>query len=213
MSPLALTGIHTDIGKTIVAAVLSETLGCDYWKPVQAGGLARSDSDVVRELLSNSHTTIHPEAFRLNTAASPHVAAQIDGVSMDLNDFNAPSSTCLLIETAGGVMSPMTSQHTVADVVAHHGWATVLVVQHYLGSINHTLAAVENLRSRGVNLLGLIINGESSADSERFICDYAQVRVLARVPHLTALNRDNIALAAKDLRMQLAPELTPWINT
>ncbi|AXF86558.1 ATP-dependent dethiobiotin synthetase BioD 1 [Ephemeroptericola cinctiostellae] len=213
MTPLALTGIHTDIGKTIVAAVLSETLGCDYWKPVQAGGLARSDSNVVRELLSNPHTTIHPEAFRLNTAASPHVAAQIDGVSMDLNDLNAPVSAHLLIETAGGAMSPMTTQHTVADVIAHHGWATVLVVQHYLGSISHTLAAIEALCSRGVNLLGLIINGESNSDSEQFICNYAQVRVLARIPHLAVLNRASIAHTAEHLRMQLVPELTPWIHT
>lgn len=213
MTPLALTGIHTDIGKTIVAAVLSQALGCDYWKPVQAGGLARSDSDVVRELNSHPHSTIHPEAFRLHTAASPHVAAQVDGVHMGLHDFKAPTCTHLLIETAGGVMSPMTSQHTVADVVAHHGWATALVVQHYLGSINHTLAAIEALRARGVNLLGLIINGESSADSEQFICEYAHIGILARIPRLTVFNQDSIAETARHLRTQLTPELTPWIHT
>ena len=212
MTPLALTGIHTDIGKTIVAAVLTQALGCAYWKPVQAGGLAHSDSDVVRELNAHPQCTIHPEAFRLHTAASPHVAAQIDGVDMGLNDFTPPDSTRLLIETAGGVMSPMTSQHTVADVVAHQGWAAALVVQHYLGSINHTLAAIESLRARGVNLIGLIVNGESNADSEQFICDYAHIRVLVRIPFLPTLNRDSISHAAHGLRAQLPPELTPWIT-
>ena len=212
MTPLALTGIHTDIGKTIVAAVLTQALGCGYWKPVQAGGLARSDSDVVRELNTNPLCMIHPEAFRLHTAASPHVAAQIDGVDMGLNDFKASTSTRLLIETAGGVMSPMTSHHTVADVVAYQGWAAALVVQHYLGSINHTLAAIESLRARGVNLIGIIVNGESNADSEQFICDYAHIRVLARIPFLPTLNRDSISHAAHGLRAQLPPELTPWIT-
>ena len=118
MTPLALTGIHTDIGKTIVAAVLSQALGCDYWKPVQAGGLARSDSDVVRELNSHPHSTIHSEAFRLHTAASPHVAAQVDGVHMGLHDFKAPTCTHLLIETAGGVMSPMRCVHVASTCLA-----------------------------------------------------------------------------------------------
>lgn len=214
--PLALTGIHTDIGKTVVAAVLTQALGCDYWKPVQAGGLARSDSDVVRELISNPHSTIHPEAFRLHTAASPHVAAQRDGVQIEMADFNAPTTAPLLIETAGGVMSPMASRHTVADIIGQYNWPAVLVVQYYLGSIGHTLSAIESLRMRRVNVLGLIINGETNADSEQFICDYTQLHVLARIPHVPTLNQDSIATVAHHLRAQLTAEptsaLNPWIT-
>lgn len=211
--PLAIVGIHTDIGKTVFAAVLTQMLRCDYWKPVQAGGLDCTDSDAVRAGVSNPLSVIHPEGFRLKTAASPHVAAHIDGVSIALDDLTIPQTTRpLLIETAGGVASPMTNRHTVADVVAHHGWATVLVVRHYLGSISHTLSAIESLRGRGVNLLGLVISGDTNPESERFLTDYADIRIIARVPQLADLTPPSIAAAAQHLNEQNIVELTPWMT-
>ncbi|TDR32010.1 dethiobiotin synthase [Hydromonas duriensis] len=211
-TPLALVGIHTDIGKTITGAVLTQALGCDYWKPVQAGGLSHTDSDVLRECVSNPRSRIYPEAFRLTTAASPHVAARLDNINIHIADVQPPSSDCLLIETAGGVMSPMTSTETVADVVAHNSWACMLVVQHYLGSISHTLSAVTALRSRGITPLGLIINGERQPDSEQFICDYTELPILAHIPHFEQLTPHFIAQAAQQLRLQLPAAFSPWMR-
>lgn len=211
--PLAVVGIHTDIGKTVVAAVLTQALRCDYWKPVQAGALDLTDSDVVHLNVRNELTVIHPEAFRLTAAASPHVAAQIDGVSIELDDLSAPrTNRPLLIETAGGVASPMTGRHVVADVVAHHGWVAVLVVRHYLGSISHALTALESLRGRGVEVIGVIVSGDSNADSEQFLIDYANIKIIARVPQLQVLSPSTVAEAAQCLRHLNINELKPWMS-
>ena len=114
-TPIALTGIHTDIGKTVCAAVLARALQCDYWKPIQAGSLDHTDSDTVRQLSDTTH--IHPETYRLQLAASPHTAARAEQVTIALTDLNAPATQQpLLIETAGGVCSPINDQHVVADL-------------------------------------------------------------------------------------------------
>ncbi|MGL4767137.1 MAG: dethiobiotin synthase [Formosimonas sp.] len=202
--PIALTGIHTNIGKTICAAVLTQAWQCDYWKPIQAGDLACSDSIRVRELLRNPHSQVMPEAFALHTAASPHVAAAIDGVNIELSDLTAPRRNHLLIETAGSVLSPVNARHTVADLLAFAHWPTILVVQHYLGSISHTLSAIEALQSRGVAILGLVINGAAHVESEAFICHYTQLPIVARVAQLPQLNAAAVTQAAQQINWN------PW---
>lgn len=197
--PIAITGIHTNIGKTICAAVLTQAWQCDYWKPIQAGELQRSDSIVVQDLLSNPASHIWPEMHRLNTAASPHVAAEIDNINITLESLRAPLCEKLLIETAGGVMSPVNATQTVADYVAFYELPTILVVQHYLGSISHTLSAIDALQSRGVSILGLVINGEANAASEQFISDYNNLPIVARVPQLAQLDAVSVAKAAQQI--------------
>lgn len=212
MTPLAITGIHTGIGKTVSAAVLTQALQCDYWKPIQAGELDNSDSMIVQRLLSQSNSRVFPEAFRLKTAASPHIAAQMEGIHIDFESLKAPNDTDtpLLIETAGGVMSPVTANDTVADLLAHHGWPTVLVVQHYLGSISHTLSAIESLKARQVTVIGLIINGNSLESSEAFIADYSGLPVLARVPLFAPLDAKSVEKIAQKISAELHPALRPW---
>ena len=208
---LALTGIHTDIGKTICSAVMVQALGCDYWKPIQAGELAHSDTLRVHELITRTDVCLHPEAHRLEQAASPHAAARAEHTVLALNDFTPPQTTRpLLIETAGGVCSPMTQQHTVADVLAHFAVPTLLVVRHYLGSISHTLSAIDALNARGVHLLGLMVNGESNTDSEQFISEYTRVPILARIDELLHISRDSIQIQAEQLAHKLPAALAPW---
>jgi dethiobiotin synthetase len=212
MTPLAITGIHTGIGKTVTAAVLTQALQCDYWKPIQAGELDNTDSMTVQRLLSQSHSRILPEAFRLKAAASPHIAAQMEGVHIDFDSLKTPNhlDAPLLIETAGGVMSPVTAHDTVADLLANHDWPTVLVVQHYLGSISHTLSAIDALKARDVAIIGLIINGETVDSSEAFITHYSSLPVLARVPSFTSLEASNVEKAAQRIKAELHPALQPW---
>src|SRR4051812_17895223 len=105
---IAVVGIHTGIGKTIASAVFCEDLKADYWKPVQAGSLEETDSDIVRKLISNQSTVIHKEAFLLTQPMSPHAAAAIDGVNIEIEKIQFPKTdNILIIETAGGLMSPL----------------------------------------------------------------------------------------------------------
>ena len=201
--PIALTGIHTDIGKTVCAAVLARALQCDYWKPIQAGSLDHTDSDTVRRL--SDTTRIHPEAYRLQWAASPHTAARAEQVTIALTDLNAPATQQpLLIETAGGVCSPINDQDVVADLLAHYHWPTVLVTQHYLGSISHTVSAIDALKARGIRILGLIVNGDAHAESEQFITQYSRLPILAHIARMDELSAHNVAQQA----LRIAPQLT-----
>lgn len=201
--PITLTGIHTDIGKTVCAAVLVRALQCDYWKPIQAGSLDHTDSDTIRQL---SRTTyIHPEAYRLQRAASPHIAARAEQVTIELTDLNAPATERpLLIETAGGVCSPINDQYVVADLLADYHWPTVLVMQHYLGSISHTISAIDALKARGIRILGLIINGEADTESEQFITQYSRLPILTHIEHMNELSTQNVAQQA----LRITPQLT-----
>ena len=207
--PIALTGIHTDIGKTVCAAVLARALQCDYWKPIQAGSLDHTDSDTVRRLSDTTH--IHPETYRLQLAASPHTAARAEQVTIALTDLNAPATQQpLLIETAGGVCSPINDQHVVADLLAHYHWPTVLVTQHYLGSISHTVSAIDALKARGIRILGLIVNGDAHAESEQFITQYSQLPILAHIKPMSELSAHNVAQQAERIAPQLSVLQEHW---
>ena len=210
-TPLVITGIHTDIGKTVCAAVLARALQCDYWKPIQAGALDNSDSQHVQRWSGLPAEHIHAEAFRLSLAASPHIAAHAEGIDIELSDLAPPNATRpLLIETAGGVCSPINPRQVVADLLAHYHWPTVLVVRHYLGSISHTLSAIDALNARGVRILGLIVSGDAHADSEQFITEYSQLPILAHIPRLNPLSNEAIAAQAEPLRSALPSELIHW---
>jgi dethiobiotin synthetase len=179
---IAIVGIHTGIGKTLVSAVLAEAWGADYWKPVQSGTDER-DCETVRSLVSPLPGRIHPERFLLTTPVSPHEAARLDNKVFGLEDFMLPKTDrTLLVETAGGVMSPVTQDKTVADFVAHFKLPAILVSQNYLGSINHTLAAIESLRRRDIPILGIVISGHPNPASETFIEEYSGCAIIGRVP-------------------------------
>ena len=174
-----VTAIDTDSGKTLVSAIICEALGADYWKPVQAG-LPR-DTEVVETLVSNSQTKFHAEKFLLTTPASPHAAAMIDGVTIALEDFNAPVANDLVVEGAGGCLVPLNEKDFVIDLVIHLNCKIIVVADLYLGSINHTLMTMECLAHRNLPVSGIIFNGESNAESERIILHHTQVPCLLRV--------------------------------
>ncbi len=193
---IAIVGIHTGIGKTLVSAVLAEAWEADYWKPVQSGTEER-DCETVRALVSPLPDRIHPERFLLTTPVSPHEAAKIDNKTFGLDDFVIPiTARTLLIETAGGVMSPMTQDKTMADFAAHFRLPVVLVSQNYLGSINHTLSAIESLRVRGISILGLIMSGHPNPASELFIEQYSGCSIIGRVPWMENPNPESVKAAA-----------------
>src|SRR5436190_11282533 len=129
---LFVTGISTDVGKTIASAIITEALEADYWKPVQAGDLANSDSHKIRSLVSNSVTRIFENSYALNTPASPHLAAALDGIEIDLAAIVEPNTkNHLVIEGAGGILVPLNNKETVIDLI-RKDYKVILVSRHYL---------------------------------------------------------------------------------
>jgi dethiobiotin synthetase len=177
---LFVTGIGTDVGKTIVSAVLTEALEADYWKPVQAGELETGDSHTVTNLISNTKTTIHPNAYALNTPMSPHAAAKIDGVTVDLEKIVTPeTSNNLVIEGAGGLLVPLNDKQTIFDLI-QPDYKVIVVSRHYLGSINHTLMTIELLQQKGFDV-SVIFNGDEHLSTENIIKEMTGVKVLGRI--------------------------------
>lgn len=204
---LIVAGIGTEIGKTVVSAVLVEALQADYWKPIQSGALDDSDTDAVRRLITNTQSRFHPEAYRLTEPLSPHAAAAIDGVTIELDRLALPQTTnALIIELAGGLMVPLNDHDLNIDFVQRLKLPVVLVSRNYLGSINHTLLSVDACRSRTIPLLGIIFNGPTVPASEAFILNYTRLPCLARLPQVPKLTRDVV----KQQATAITTDLLKW---
>ena len=159
-----VVGISTEVGKTIVSAILTEALEADYWKPIQSGDLENSDTDKVRRLISNTRTVFHPNSYALHTPASPHLSAELDGIRIELSNIVRPETdNHLVIEAAGGLFVPLNENDTMLDLLRPTD-KIVLVSRHYLGSINHTLLSLEACRSNGVSVLSVMYNGYPEYD-------------------------------------------------
>ncbi len=181
-SHLVVSGIGTEVGKTVAAAIIAETLGMDYWKPVQAGELHDTDTDKVSRWISNGTNRVHPESFRLQTPASPHYAAAIDGVKIEINALKIPQTEgSLLIEGAGGLMVPLNDHIHYLDVFKQWNIPVVLVSRHYLGSINHTLLSIAALKAHHIPIAGVLFNGEENQATESIIKIQGQVPILGRI--------------------------------
>ena len=192
---IIVTGTDTDIGKTVFAAGLTAALGARYWKPVQAGLADGSDAASVVTLGVPAHRVL-PEAYRLTTPCSPHLAAEIDGVTIEPERLALPEvDGALVVEGAGGVMVPVTRDLIFADLFARWAKPVVLVARTGLGTINHSLLSIEALRSRGVPIIGIAFVGDAIEDSEATIATLGKVRRLGRLPRLDPLNAATLAEA------------------
>jgi dethiobiotin synthetase len=193
---IVVTATGTDIGKTVFAAALTAALDGSYWKPVQAGLDDGSDLERVGRLSGLPAERLLPEAYRLTTPCSPHRAAEIDGVTIDMDALEPPQcDRPLVIEGAGGVLVPFTRQATFADVMARWQLPAVLVAATSLGTISHSLAAIEALRARNVDIRGVAFVGDAVEDSEATIADMGGVKRLGRLPMLDSLDPSTLAAA------------------
>ena len=194
-----VAGIDTDSGKTLVSAILCEAWKADYWKPIQAG--LPGDSQTIRSLLTNQESKIHPEAFILNTPASPHAAALIDGVSISVKSIEVPSTqNTLVIEGAGGCLVPLNDQEFVIDLVNHTKSEIILVADLYLGSINHTLLTVEAVKKRNLPVKGIIFNGQSNPESERIILHHTGYPCLLKIEKEESIDKEVVQKYASQLK-------------
>jgi dethiobiotin synthetase len=198
MKRIFVTGIGTDIGKTVVSAVLVEALKADYWKPVQTGSFFSRDTVEVKRIVSNTKSQFHPESYLLKQPMSPHAAAELEGVEIQMNNINLPDTTNhLVIEGAGGLMVPLNRNHFMIDLIQKFDAEVILVVKNYLGSINHTLLSIDVLKNRGLKIMGIVINEEPHALSENIILQYSGLKLLGRIEKEGMIKKEVIEKYAK----------------
>jgi dethiobiotin synthetase len=175
-----ITGISTEVGKTIASAIVTEALKADYWKPIQAGELENCDTKKVAKLVSNQQSTFHPNSYALQTAMSPHAAAEIDGIRIELEKIKEPTTkNHLVIEGAGGLLVPLNDSQTILDLIKP-AYKVLVVSRHYLGSINHTLLTIRLLEERGFDV-SIIFSGEEHKTTEEIIKKMTNVFVIGRI--------------------------------
>lgn len=204
MQCLIISGIGTGIGKTFISAIFTEAFKADYWKPIQAGNLNNTDTDIVRSLVSNQDSVFHPEAYRLSTPASPHAAAALDNVLIDADKLLIPATTnTLIIETAGGLMVPLNNKDLNIDLIKKWNYPVVLVSKNYLGSINHTLLSIEACKSHNIKVCGIIFNGKSNLASEKLILDYTGIPCIAHINEESEINSSTVKKNAFELKKRI----------
>jgi len=190
---LFITGIGTDVGKTIASAIITESLQADYWKPIQAGDIDNSDSHKIQSYLSNSKTKIHPNSYLLKTPASPHLAASLDGITIESKNIIEPKTkNNLVIEGAGGIFVPINDSETIVDLIKKE-YKVIVVSRHYLGSINHTLLTIEALQNRKINIAGIIFNGNENKSSEEIILSKTGLKSIGRIEDEPYFDKNVIA--------------------
>ncbi|MEB3308286.1 MAG: dethiobiotin synthase [Cyanobacteriota bacterium] len=192
---LVVCGTDTDVGKTVVSALLVQGLKARYWKPVQSGPEPDGgDSATVCRLLQLAPERLIPEAYRLTTPASPHWAAELDGVQIEPEALVLPAGDqALVVETAGGLLVPLRRDWLQIDQLLSWELPVVLVARSGLGTLNHTLLSVEALQNRGISLLGLVLNGALHPDNPRTLEQLSGVPVLAELPPLAPLCAEGLA--------------------
>lgn len=193
MKKFIVTGIGTDIGKTVVSAILAETLKATYWKPVQAGELENSDSIKIKKWCSES-VQVLPEAFRLTQPLSPHSAAEIDDVQISQKKLELPHiEGNFILEGAGGIMVPFNQEGLLfIDLIPYWNLPVILISRHYLGSINHTLLTAEILQNRGIKIEGIIFVGNENKSTETIILHKTKLKLIARIPIVNEITKEFI---------------------
>ena len=198
-----VTGIGTEVGKTMISAIVTEALEADYFKPIQAGDLDYSDTHKVKAMISNSKSKFFENAYALKTPMSPHAAADIDDLEIDLKNIQRPDTeNNLVIEGAGGLLVPLNNQDCIIDLIEKTD-KIILVSMHYLGSINHTLLSVEALRSRGFSKIGIIFSGNEHPTTEDIILEKTQLPCIGRIEEEKEFSKDVVLKHAKKLKQNL----------
>jgi len=189
---LVICGTDTDVGKTVVSALVVQGLGARYWKPVQSGLEGGGDSGRVRALLQLEEERLLPEAYRLEAPVSPHWAAERMGVTIEPERLALPDSTLypgsLVVETAGGLLVPLRRDWLQIEQLVVWNLPVLLVARSGLGTLNHTLLSLEALRHRGLEVLGLVLNGPPHDDNPRTLEQLGGVPVLCELPPLDPLD-------------------------
>ena len=205
---LFITGIGTDVGKTVASAICVQALEADYWKPIQAGDLDNSDSHKIKSKVKSEKSKVHANSYQLNTPASPHYAAQLDGITIDLKKIIEPSfdyaqdDNHLVIEGAGGILVPLNNNDCIIDLIKPD-YKVIIVSRHYLGSINHTLLTFEALKNRSIEVAGIIFSGDENKATEDIILSKTKAKFIGRIENEPYFDENVIQYYADKFRDNL----------
>lgn len=205
MKPIFITGTGTDVGKTLVSAIITEALEADYWKPVQAGYEEGTDSLLIGQLISNEKTIIHPEIYKLKLAASPHIAAEAEEKKVLIKNIisHLPvTKRQLIIEGAGGLMVPLNKKQFVLDLIKKLKARVIIVSKNELGSINHSLLTAAVLKKEKINVAGWIFT-ETYMNYENDISRWSGYPKIASVKHLEEISKESIRAKAGKIKDSL----------
>jgi dethiobiotin synthetase len=209
MKGVFITGIDTDVGKTVASVVVTKALSANYWKPIQCGDLSNSDSLFVKRNLPPKYHTIFPEAYALKHAVSPNKAAKMESVTIQTSEITLPDSDrTLVVEGAGGVLVPLNDKETICTLMQQLALPVILVVKNYLGSINHTLLSIEVLKQKGLTIAGIIIIGDKNEASEQSYEQQSGVRILGHIDWVQNFTASFFAEQANKLKDSLKHALT-----
>jgi dethiobiotin synthetase len=204
MNKYFITGIGTDVGKTIVSAILTEALKADYWKPVQSGVADGTDKGLVSSLITNTTSVCHNESYSFQEPASPHLAASLENQKIKLEQMHLPDTqNDLIIEGAGGILVPLNDSNYVIDLAQEFEADVILVCRNYLGCINHSLLSIDYLVKNNFPVKGLVLVGNFDKAVKLAITNYSELPVLAEIPEMSEISKETILNQAQKINLSL----------
>ena len=204
MEKIIVAGIGTDVGKTVVSAILATLLDGDYWKPIQCGPQKNSDTTIMKQLLDQKKHHVYEPAYSLKAPLSPHHAASLENISIDIDSIIPPKTNRpLIIETVGGIFVPLTTNILSIDLFKSLDCQWIVVSKHYLGSINHTLLTISALKQQNISIIGLIFNGDPNPYSENAILEISELPCLGRLLPENRIDQQAIKRYANQWQLQL----------
>ena len=195
-----ICGTDTDIGKTLISSFFVKGLNSFYWKPIQSGIESQTDSQTVEKLAQLSKEKIIKEAYVFTKPLSPHWAAEIDQKTINFDKLRLPKvQGSLIVETAGGLMVPITRNFLQIDQIKQWNLPVILVCKSSLGTLNHTLLSIESLKRRNIEILGLVVNGEKHLDNPKTLVDFSGIPLIAEFPYINKMDSNNLDILWKEL--------------
>ncbi len=204
MNKYFITGIGTDVGKTIVSAILTEALKADYWKPVQSGVADGTDRGLVSSLITNTTSVCHNESYSFQEPVSPHLAASLENQKIKLEQMHLPDTqNDLIIEGAGGILVPLNDSNYVIDLAQEFEADVILVCRNYLGCINHSLLSIDYLVKNNFPVKGIVLVGNFDKAVKLAITNYSELPVLAEIPEMSEISKETILNQAQKINVSL----------
>ena len=192
MTGYFVTGTDTNVGKTVLSALLVNALDAAYWKPVQTGASEGTDRESVRAWSEATEDRLPLERYRFDPPVSPHMASREAGVRISLDAFEfpaVPSDREWIVEGAGGVMVPLNESDLMRDLMLRIGFPVIVAARTALGTINHTLLTLAALREARVTICGVALIGNENIENRRAIEHYGNIRVIGQIPLLKNIDR------------------------
>ena len=207
-----ICGTDTDIGKTLISSFFVKGLNSFYWKPIQSGIESQTDSQTVEKLAQVSKEKIIKEAYVFTKPLSPHWAAEIDQKTINFDMLKLPKvEGSFIVETAGGLMVPLTRNFLQIDQIKQWNLPVILVCKSSLGTLNHTLLSIEALKRRNIAILGLVINGEKHLDNPKTLVEFSGIPLITEFPYIKKMNSNNLDILWKEL--DIKNKLTSLLNS